>query len=81
LLMKQSLVVHNWGKLKMDDKCQIWIDGSRRLESTVGEEMADKIREEMLLNPENVQNILINVDKDGNVVKNILDSSGKKIIE
>ncbi|AHZ51569.1 MULTISPECIES: hypothetical protein [Bacillus cereus group] len=51
------------------------------MESTVGEEMADKIREEMLLNPENVQNILINVDKDGNVVKNILDSSGKKIIE
>ncbi|WIK93683.1 hypothetical protein QPL86_14985 [Bacillus bombysepticus] len=51
------------------------------MESTVGEEMADKIREEMLLNPENVQNILINVDKDGNVVKNILGSSGKKIIE
>ena len=23
LLMKQSLVVHNWGKLKMDDKCQM----------------------------------------------------------
>ncbi len=43
--------------------------------------MADKIREEMLLNPENVQNVLINVDKDGNVVKSILDSSGKKIIE
>ncbi|WP_439022307.1 T7SS effector LXG polymorphic toxin [Bacillus thuringiensis] len=60
---------------------ETWIDGSRRLESTVGEEMADKIREEMLLNPENVQNILINVDKDGNVVKSILDSSGKKIIE
>ncbi|CDN36513.1 unnamed protein product [Bacillus thuringiensis DB27] len=52
---------------------ETWIDGSRRLESTVGEEM--------FLNPENVQNILINVDKDGNVVKNILDSSGKKIIE
>ncbi|OTX18484.1 hypothetical protein BK721_19435 [Bacillus thuringiensis serovar nigeriensis] len=60
---------------------ETWIDGSRRLESTVGEEMADKIREEMLLNPENIQNILINVDKDGNVVKSILDSSGKKIIE
>ncbi|QWI17302.1 cytoplasmic protein [Bacillus wiedmannii] len=60
---------------------ETWIDGSRRLESTVGEEMADKIREEMLLNPENVQNILINVDKDGNVVKSILDYSGKKIIE
>nr|WP_278002898.1 hypothetical protein [Bacillus cereus] len=43
------------------------------MESTVGEEM--------FLNPENVQNILINVDKDGNVVKSILDSSGKKIIE
>ncbi len=27
---------------------ETWIDGSRRLESTVGEEMADKIREEML---------------------------------
>ncbi|MEB9559696.1 T7SS effector LXG polymorphic toxin [Bacillus cereus] len=52
---------------------ETWIDGSRRLESTVGEEM--------FLNPENVQNILINVDKDGNVVKSILDSSGKKIIE
>ncbi len=23
LLMKLSLVVHNWGKLKMDDKCQM----------------------------------------------------------
>ncbi|MGK9182159.1 hypothetical protein KXS12_07880 [Priestia filamentosa] len=58
-----------------------WVDGSRRLESAVGEEMADRIREEMLLNPDNVQSILINVDKYGNVVKNILDSSGKKIIE
>ncbi|WP_240422369.1 hypothetical protein [Listeria costaricensis] len=62
--------------LQMSEK---WIMGSDRLTNAVGPELAETIRDEMILNPDNVKNILINVDETGNVIESILDSSGKKM--
>jgi len=48
-----------------------WID--KRLVDAVGEEMADDIILEMMLNPDNVQKQLVNISTDGNVTTKILD--------
>ncbi|WP_256720697.1 cytosolic protein [Priestia megaterium] len=50
-----------------------WILGSERLDSTLSKEKADEIVTEMLLNPENVQRIVIQVMPNGKVVKKILE--------
>ena len=54
-----------------------WIDN--RLDKAVGKEMADKIRMESILNPDNVQSQLINVTPEGAINKWILDEYAKKI--
>ncbi|WP_082346965.1 T7SS effector LXG polymorphic toxin [Rossellomorea marisflavi] len=54
-----------------------WILGSNRLEDAVGQELAEMIRDEMILNPENVQSLLIRIDENGNVTKSTLNSFGK----
>ena len=59
----------NDGKQMSED----WILGSERLDSTLSKEKADEIVEEMLLNPENVQGIVIQVMPDGTIVKKILE--------
>lgn len=59
----------NDGKQMSED----WILGSERLDSTLSKEKADEIVEEMLLNPENVQRIVIQVMPDGTIVKKILE--------
>ncbi len=56
-----------------------WILGSNRLEKAVGPEIAELIKDELLMHPENVQSILVNIDVNGNAVESILDSAGKKI--
>lgn len=48
-----------------------WVD--KRLVDAVGEEMADDIVLEMMINPDNVQKQLVNISADGNVVTKILD--------
>ena len=48
-----------------------WVD--KRLVDAVGEEMADDIALEMMINPDNVQKQLVNISTDGNVMTNILD--------
>ncbi|WP_255387566.1 hypothetical protein [Listeria sp. ILCC792] len=55
-----------------------WILGSNRLEKAVGPEIAELIKDELLMHPENVQSILVNIDVNGNAVESILDSAGKK---
>lgn len=45
----------------------------KRLVDAVGEEMADDIILEMMLNPDNVQKQLVNISTDGNVTSKILD--------
>lgn len=62
--------------LQMSDE---WIEESMRLEKAVGKTKADEIIREMILNPNNVEKVLINVDQNGNVIESILDSAGKKI--
>ncbi|WP_324655855.1 T7SS effector LXG polymorphic toxin [Bacillus cereus] len=59
----------NDGKQMSED----WILGSERLDSTLSKEKADEIVEEMLLNPENVQRIVIQVMPDGTIVKKTLE--------
>ncbi|WP_253946803.1 cytosolic protein [Priestia filamentosa] len=56
-----------------------WILGSNRLEDAVGAEIAEKIRDEMVLNPENVAGLLVRIDKNGNVTESVLDSFGKVV--
>ena len=48
-----------------------WVD--KRLVDAVGEEMADDIALEMMINPDNVQKQLVNISTDGNVITKILD--------
>ncbi|MBC1337290.1 cytosolic protein [Listeria innocua] len=62
--------------LQMSDE---WIEESMRLEKAVGKAKADEIIREMILNPNNIEKVLINVDQNGNVIESILDSAGKKI--
>ncbi|MBC1604907.1 hypothetical protein HCJ39_09300 [Listeria rocourtiae] len=62
--------------LQMSDT---WVEQSRRLEKAVGKSKADEIIQETLLNPENVEKVLINIDKNGKVVESVLDEAGKKI--
>lgn len=57
--------------------CQKWID--QRLDTSVGKEMADKIRMEQLLNPDNVGTFVARVDEFGNVTYNRLDSKANII--
>lgn len=54
-----------------------WIDN--RLDNSVGKEMADKIRMETILNPDNVQSQLIHVTPEGNIIKSVLDEFANKI--
>ena len=54
-----------------------WIQGSNRLENTVGKEKADEILEVMMLDPDNIQSSLIHIDEKGNVKESVLDSFGK----
>lgn len=56
-----------------------WILGSNRLEDAVGAEIAEKIRDEMVLNPENVAGLLVRIDRNGNVTESVLDSFGKVV--
>ncbi|MBC2175195.1 cytosolic protein [Listeria booriae] len=56
-----------------------WILGGSRLEDAVGRDVAEQIIDEMVLNPENVQNLLVHIDKAGNVTESILDSFGKVV--
>ena len=48
-----------------------WVD--KRLVDAVGEEMADDIVLEMMINPDNVQKQLVNISTDGNIIMKILD--------
>lgn len=57
--------------------CQEWID--KRLDASVGKEMADKIRIEQLMNPDNVGTYEARVDEFGNVTYNRLDSKANVI--
>lgn len=50
-----------------------WID--KRLDAAVGKEMADKIRMEKLLNPNNVVSCVANISTDGVVSYNKLDGN------
>ncbi|WP_144572527.1 T7SS effector LXG polymorphic toxin [Bacillus paramycoides] len=59
----------NDGKQMSED----WILGSERLDSTLSKEKADEIVAEMVLNPENVQRVVIQVMPDGTIVKKILE--------
>ncbi|MGX4598465.1 hypothetical protein [Faecalimicrobium sp. JNUCC 81] len=54
-----------------------WIDN--RLDNAVGKELADKIRMESILNPDNVQSQLIHVTPEGSINKSVLDEFAKKI--
>lgn len=54
-----------------------WIDN--RLDNAVGKEMADNIRMESILNPDNVQNQLIHITPEGAINKTVLDGYAKKI--
>lgn len=59
---------------QMSDK---WIDSRNRLDNSVGKLKADDIRMEQILNPENVENLLVKVDKDGKVISHVVDQDGK----
>lgn len=54
-----------------------WIDSRNRLEKAVGREKADEIRMELLLNPDNIESILIKIGEDGNVSQLLIDELGK----
>ncbi|KAB7705326.1 transposase [Bacillus aerolatus] len=54
-----------------------WVEGSERLDTAVSKEVADEIRMEAILNPENVQKVLIKIDKNGSVSRHALDDAGK----
>ena len=54
-----------------------WISGNQRLEKSVGTKLADAIREEQYLNPENVKKVLIKIETDGTVTETVLDSAAK----
>ncbi|YCA45503.1 cytosolic protein [Bacillus sp. JZ8] len=56
-----------------------WILGSNRLEDAVGAEIAERIRDEMVLNPENIAGLLVRIDKNVNVTESVLDSFGKVV--
>lgn len=60
--------------MQMSDK---WIN--ERLDKAVGKEMADKIRMEMLINPDNVGRYVAHVDINGNVTYDKLDSNANII--
>ncbi|WP_427137306.1 cytosolic protein [Psychrobacillus psychrodurans] len=55
-----------------------WVDSKNRLDNALGREKADEIRMELLLNPENIESVLVKVGKDGEVSQLILDEFGKK---
>lgn len=55
-----------------------WVDSRNRLDNALGREKADEIRMELLLNPENIESVLVKVGKDGEVSQLILDEFGKK---
>ncbi|MEE0931032.1 MAG: T7SS effector LXG polymorphic toxin [Acutalibacteraceae bacterium] len=57
--------------------CSNWIDN--RLDDAVGKTKADEIRLEMLLNPENVESHLVNISKNGEVTRSLLDATGNVI--
>lgn len=61
------------GTPQMGDK---WIID--RLKAAIGEEMANKIRMEMILNPDNVGTVLVNVSTNGFVKKTQLIDGIKK---
>ena len=61
------------GTPQMGDK---WIID--RLKAAIGEEMANKIRMEMILNPDNVGTVLVNVSANGFVKKTQLIDGIKK---
>lgn len=54
-----------------------WIEGSHRLDKAVGEEAAEQIRDEILLNPNNMQKVLINVSESGSIASKSLNSKGE----
>ncbi|TQR19178.1 T7SS effector LXG polymorphic toxin [Psychrobacillus vulpis] len=54
-----------------------WVDSRNRLDKALGREKADEIRMELLLNPENIESVLVKVGKDGEVSQLILDEFGK----
>lgn len=68
-----KLIMTNDGKQMSSN----WIDN--RLDNAVGKEMADKIRMESILNPDNVQSQLIHVTPEGDINKSVLDKSARKI--
>uniref|UniRef100_UPI000686F0E4 hypothetical protein n=1 Tax=Paucisalibacillus globulus TaxID=351095 RepID=UPI000686F0E4 len=53
-----------------------WIDSRNRLDNAVGREKADEIRMELLLNPDNVESILVKVDVHGDVRQIVIDEFG-----
>lgn len=54
-----------------------WVDSRNRLDKAVGQEKADEIRMELLLNPENIESILVKIGEDGKVSQLIIDEFGK----
>lgn len=55
--------------------CDAWID--KRLDSSVGKDVADVIRMEKILHPDNVESVLARVDLNGNVSYFKLDAYAK----
>ena len=56
--------------------CDDWIE--ERLDGAIGKEMADEVRLEALLNPNNVEKDLIRVKEDGGTLKQTIDKNGHK---
>ncbi|WP_106496314.1 T7SS effector LXG polymorphic toxin [Lentibacillus sp. Marseille-P4043] len=56
-----------------------WVDGNKRLEKSVGKNLADKIILEEMLNAKNVEKVLIRTTIDGNVKKFTVDDNGRII--
>ncbi|EEM38320.1 hypothetical protein bthur0004_57940 [Bacillus thuringiensis serovar sotto str. T04001] len=86
LLMKLSLVVHNWGKLKDGrEMSNDWLNGSetgksRILKAVDGDEvLAEKIAN--ALEDSAVERVLSKVDSSGNVKTYRLDEEGNNIGE
>lgn len=49
-----------------------WIDN--RLDEAVGKEVAEQIRIESMMNPDNVQSCLVHISKEGEISSKVLDS-------
>ena len=58
---------------QMSDK---WIDSENRLVDAVGMDKADEIMTEIMFNQDNVEKILVKVNKNGDIVKSNIGNNG-----